>query len=97
MSSDSELPRTHRAWPTRQSKAQGRAALADGPFALLDSRVLTFPEWCAVNGFSLRTGRRLIQRGDGPIVTQLSPQRIGVTIGADKAWKAARARRARHD
>jgi hypothetical protein len=60
--------------------------------AQLDTRVLTFAEWCELNSFSLRTGRRILRSGNGPIVTQLSTWRIGVTIGNDRAWKAKRSR-----
>jgi hypothetical protein len=59
---------------------------------LLDSQVLTFFEWCQLNRFSERTGRRILNSGTGPIVTQLSPMRIGITVGNDKAWKASRER-----
>jgi len=93
---ESELPSTQRAWPARHNKAQSRTALAQGPFALADNRVLTFSEWCAFNSFSQRTGRRLIKRGDGPTITQLSPKRIGITVANDRDWKAARAR-GRHE
>jgi hypothetical protein len=59
---------------------------------LLDSQVLTFFEWCQLNRFSERTGRRILNSGTGPIVTQLSPMRIGITIANDRAWKASRER-----
>jgi hypothetical protein len=59
---------------------------------LLDSQVLTFAEWCRLNRFSKRNGRRILSSGKGPIVTQLSARRIGVTIGNDRAWKASRER-----
>jgi hypothetical protein len=58
----------------------------------LDNRVLTLREWCEVNGFSWNTGRRLIEAGQGPVITQLSKRRIGITIANDRAWKEARAR-----
>ena len=87
-----ELLRAQSATPSRHTKQQGRFALQQGPLALAESRVMTFPEWCAINGFSQRTGRRLIQRGEGPIITQLSAHRIGVTIANDRAWKASRER-----
>jgi hypothetical protein len=60
--------------------------------ARLDTRVLKFSEWCELNSFSLRTGRRILRSGNGPVVTQLSSKRIGITIGADRAWKASRER-----
>jgi hypothetical protein len=60
--------------------------------ARLDSQVLTFSEWCELNSIGLRTGRRILRSGNGPVVTQLSVHRIGITIGADRAWKASRER-----
>jgi hypothetical protein len=58
--------------------------------ARLDSQVLTFAQWCQLNSVGLRTGRRILRSGNGPVVTQLSARRIGITIGADRAWKATR-------
>jgi hypothetical protein len=57
-----------------------------------DDAVLTFREWCALNGISPRTGRRILAGGNAPIVTQLSEKRIGVTRGNNRAWQASRAR-----
>jgi hypothetical protein len=57
-----------------------------------DHRVLSFRQWCELNGFSPATGRRIINAGNGPIVTQLSPRRIGVTVGNNAIWQASRAR-----
>jgi hypothetical protein len=51
-------------------------------------QVLTFVEWCSLNRFSERTGRRILGRGDGPPVVQLSSKRIGITIGANQRWQA---------
>jgi predicted DNA-binding transcriptional regulator AlpA len=56
-----------------------------------DHRVLSFRQWCELNGFSESTGRRIISRGE-VTVTQLSPRRIGITIGNNSAWQASRAR-----
>jgi hypothetical protein len=55
-------------------------------------RVLTFRMWCAVNEFSLATGRRIVKRGESPRVLQLSPRRIGIRESDNAAWQAARAR-----
>ena len=55
-------------------------------------RVLTFRMWCAVNEFSLATGWRIMKRGEGPRVLQLSPRRIGIRESDNAAWQAARAR-----
>jgi hypothetical protein len=55
-----------------------------------DDEVMTFKDWCRRNTLSPATGRRLITQGDGPDVVQLSANRMGVTYGADRAWKAKR-------
>src|SRR5262245_10556451 len=55
-------------------------------------KVLTFSAWCQVNAFSLATGRRLIKRGDGPPVLQLSPRRIGVKESDNAAWQQSQVR-----
>ena len=60
--------------------------------ARLDSQVLTFSEWCELNSIGLRTGRRILRSGNGPVVTQLSSQRIGITIANDRKWKLTRER-----
>ena len=60
--------------------------------SLDDDRVLTFNEWCALNGIGQRTGRRIIRSGNGPVVTQLSERRIGITVGNNRRWQTARAR-----
>ena len=55
-------------------------------------RVLTFAEWCALNKIGQRTGRRIIRSGTGPVVTQLSERRIGITVGNNRRWQESRAR-----
>ena len=55
-------------------------------------RVLTFRAWCAVNGFSKATGRRIIKGGNGPPVLQLSARRIGIRESDNAAWQASRVR-----
>ena len=57
-----------------------------------DQRVLTIAQWCEVNGFSLDTGRRLIKAGKGPVITQISDRRIGVTVGNNRRWQQSRER-----
>lgn len=57
-----------------------------------DHCVLTFLEWCALNGFSLAAGRRIINAGDGPIVTRLHTRRIGITVGNNRLWQESRTR-----
>ena len=55
-------------------------------------RVLTFRMWCAVNEFSLATGWRIMKRGEGPRVLQLSTRRIGIRESGNAAWQASRLR-----
>ena len=70
-----------------REQARGQALHQIGEHA-----VLTFLEWCALNGFSPGTGRRIINAGTGPVVTQLSKRRIGITVGNNIRWQASRAR-----
>jgi hypothetical protein len=88
----SELPpKQHKRRRRWASSARG-LALAEPLSMLLDSQVLTFHEWCRLGRFSERTGRRILNSGSGPVVTQLSAKRIGITVAADRAWKASRER-----
>jgi hypothetical protein len=57
-----------------------------------DQQVLTFREWCALNNISPKTGRRILKAPDAPTVTMLTKKLIGITIGADRAWKESRRR-----
>jgi hypothetical protein len=57
-----------------------------------DDQVLTFVEWCRINRLSERTGRRILDGPDGPVVTNLSARRIGVTIRNNRKWQASRER-----
>jgi len=75
----------------------GRRRSAQRPHALEQhsiegDRVLTFAEWCALNKIGQRTGRRIIRSGTGPVVTQLSERRIGITVGNNRRWQESRAR-----
>jgi predicted site-specific integrase-resolvase len=70
----------------RQRRQQERDRAVD------DQRVLTIAQWCEVNGFSLDTGRRLIKAGKGPVITQISDRRIGVTVGNNRRWQQSRER-----
>jgi hypothetical protein len=81
----------------RQRRKARRSAPAARPFSLAgfendDNRVLSFRQWCILNGISTRTGRRILASGNGPTVTQLSDRRIGVTVGNNRRWQEARER-----
>jgi hypothetical protein len=52
-----------------------------------------FHEWCRLNRISERTGRRILASGNGPVVTQVSAQRIGVLVKNNARWQASRARK----
>ena len=79
---------------TEQNKrrsARPRAVLPVLPAFADDSEVLTFKQWCALNGFSESTGRRLIRAGKVR-VTQLSERRIGIGEEDNADFQAACAR-----
>ncbi len=80
--------------PTRQIR-QRKIAPAVPAFAD-DDEVLSFREWCRVNGISTRTGRRIIADPDPdnrPVITQLSARRIGVSRRNNRIWQQSRERR----
>jgi hypothetical protein len=58
-----------------------------------DECIMPFAYWCALNGISERTGRRILESGTGPVVTKLSARRIGITVGANRRWQESRARK----
>jgi hypothetical protein len=59
-----------------------------------DNAVLTFLDWCALNGFSQRTGRRILAgpKSERPIITMLSARRIGITRANNRRWQEQHAR-----
>jgi hypothetical protein len=81
-------PKRGRKTPQRQ-----RIFTLNAPPSLSDDQVLTFLEWCALNGISPRTGRRILAGPDPPTVTMLSPRRFGVTVRANREWQQSRARK----
>jgi hypothetical protein len=57
----------------------------------ISQRILSFKQWCALNGFSESTGRRIIAAGKVR-VTQLSERRIGIGEEDNADFQAACAR-----
>lgn len=55
-----------------------------------DDRVMSFDDWCNLNGFSRSTGQRLIAAGKGPKFIKLSERRKGVTVAENRSWQASR-------
>ncbi|MGA2056907.1 MAG: transcriptional regulator [Bradyrhizobium sp.] len=58
--------------------------------AVTDDCVMSFDEWCKLNGFSRSTGQRLIAAGKGPQFIRLSERRKGVTVAENRRWQASR-------
>ena len=50
----------------------------------------SIPEWAANTGLSWATAKRLISRGQGPVVTKLSGRRRGIQLRHELAWALAR-------
>lgn len=75
------------------AKAQKRrASPIAAPAYLNDDRILSFRQWCELNGISEKTGRRLVKRGEGPTVTRLTDVKIGVSVRNNRIWQESRAR-----
>jgi hypothetical protein len=55
-----------------------------------DDRVMSFDDWCNLNGFSRSTGQRIVASGNGPRFIKLSEKRKGVTIGENRRWQESR-------
>lgn len=73
-----------------------RRRLPNEPLSrLLDDQVLTISEWRRINRLPERTARRILSDPDPkkrPKLTQLSEQRKGVTVRANREWQASRTR-----
>jgi hypothetical protein len=54
-------------------------------------RVNSLTEWCKRVGISKPTGRRILASGDGPAVTWLSPNRMGIRERHHLEWLDKRA------
>ena len=77
----------------KRKPIQPKWSSLDTPLATLHpNQILSFHEWCQLNRISVRTGRRIIARGEGPVVTQLSPQRIGISVVNNALWQQLRER-----
>jgi len=77
---------------TRRKKERIKRLQQAQQLRQLDDSVLTFSEWCALNGIGDRTGRRIRASGRGPVFVQLSEKRVGVTLRANREWQQSRAR-----
>jgi hypothetical protein len=78
-----------------QTKERRRIHASEAlPFLPDDAQVLSFRQWCSLNGISARTGMRILRGSDGPTVTRLSARRIGITKRNNRTWQASRASKA---
>jgi hypothetical protein len=85
----------HNILATTQGGVLALGAVAVAPLIYAnDDEVLTFREWCSLNKISERTGQRILHSGNGPVVTELSAKRIGITRRHNREWQASRARTA---
>jgi hypothetical protein len=93
MSLEHSPARARRQHPRTKHPQRDSTLKAPLPITLLhDDQVLSFVQWCQLNHISERTGRRILQGANGPVVTELSAKRIGVTVGANRRWQQSRAR-----
>ena len=84
---ETKQQRAQRLKKGRAKKLQLRQRLVDD-----DDAVLTFKEWCALNGHSERQGRRILTSGNGPTIIQISDRRIGISRRNNRKWQEKRAR-----
>jgi hypothetical protein len=84
---ETEQQREQRLENSRAERRRLRQRLVED-----DDAVLTFKEWCALNGLSERQGRRILTEPGGPTVTQLTEKRVGISRRNNRTWQQARAR-----
>jgi hypothetical protein len=82
---------TAREFERRANQRRQSDPARDREIELNQFRVLSFAQWCSLNGISPATGRRILASGQGPTVTRLSARRIGITVGNNAAWQESRA------
>ena len=77
----------------KRKPVQPKWSALETPLATLHpNQILTIFEWAQLNRISASTAHRILASGHGPTVTQMSPQRIGVTVGDNAAWQTTRKR-----
>jgi hypothetical protein len=68
-------------------KRRNRRAAHDHHDRPADNAVMSFRQWCELNGFSPATGRRILASAERPIVLQLSANRIGIRHSDNLRWQ----------
>jgi len=81
---------------TKKKRVRDRRFLIGEP--LMDDQVLTFREWCALNGIGLRTGRRILDGPNPPAVAafrapdrdhrQSQPRMAAIALAPDTGGRA---------
>jgi len=82
-----KTPAERAAEQARRDAERARLAQYQNP-----NQVLTFQQWCLLNTLSKATGKRILDSGAGPIVTELGVRRIGITVGNNSTWQQSRSR-----
>jgi predicted DNA-binding transcriptional regulator AlpA len=78
-------------WKPRQTASRIFLRIHEAEkYSMEDDRVLSFDDWCKLNGFSRSTGQRIIAAGNGPQFIKLSERRKGVTVAENRRWQASR-------
>lgn len=90
---ETERPGRVRRKYRKRRKVRPSQAMPSGPLDVTHpDQVLSFSQWCQFNSISPSTGRRILASADGPVVTQLTAGRIGVTIGNNAKWLRSKER-----
>jgi|SRR6516225_9997578 hypothetical protein len=82
-----KTPAERAAEQARRDAERARLAQYQNP-----NQVLTFQQWCLLNTLSKATGKRILDSGAGPIVTELGVRRVGITVGNNSTWQQSRSR-----
>ena len=77
-------------YDTPRNREQRRQSECNRAFD--DQRVMTKRQCAEVNGISIWTLERLLKAGKGPVITQTSDRRIGITVANNRAWQQSRER-----
>lgn len=73
---------------TRRARRRRRTARPPPP--LLPDSVLSVPEWAGLVGIGYSTAKDLIRKGQGPQITRLSAQRVGIRVSHHHEWLNSR-------
>jgi hypothetical protein len=75
---------------SKSERKLGRGATSLPDYSPELFKVQSIAEWALEKGFALATAKRLISRGEGPVLTKLSARRWGIQRRHDLEWMRAR-------